>query len=226
MQSTAAAPSRRTVTITIGYQELRGDLAVPADAQGLVVLAGANGNDLQNPLQQYVRHALVPAKMGTLIVGLPAEAEESSDPNGVLRSAVDTLARRLVKIADWLQRRPETGALPLGLFGAGTGAAASLIAAAERPTHVAAVVCQGGRHLAGAALSRVIAPTLLIAGSRDRDAVLVNRDAMARMRCEVALELVPRATHLFAERGALEQAASLAARWFARHIGTGWSQQD
>ena len=129
------------------------------------------------------------------------------------------LASRLVAIVDWLRRRQETSSLPIGVFGASTGGGAALMATAARPKDIAAVVSRGGRpDLAGAALPHVAAPTLLIVGGLDTPVIQMNRDAMRRMRAEVTLEIVPGATHLFEEPGALERVADLASNWFSRHL--------
>ncbi len=161
--------------------------------------------------------------LATLLIDLLTEDEEAADARtGHLRFDIDMLAARLAGIIDWLRERSETRALPIGLFGASTGGGAALVAAALRPDAVAAVVSRGGRpDLAGPALSRVDAPTLLIVGGLDIPVIQMNRDAMARMRNpgqHVELEIVAGATHLFEERGTLERVAQLASAWFSKHL--------
>ena len=156
----------------------------------------------------------------TLLIDLLTEEEEAEDDRSErLRFDIEMLAERLVTIVDWLRGRPETAELPIGLFGASTGGAAALVAAAMRPHEVDAVVSRGGRpDLAGAALPRVSPPTLLIVGGLDTPVIEMNRAALAHMRGEVRLDIVPGATHLFEEPGALGRVATLAADWFSRHL--------
>jgi pimeloyl-ACP methyl ester carboxylesterase len=158
--------------------------------------------------------------MATLLVDLLTADEERIDARtGQLRFDIRLLADRLVGIIDWLGARPETAALPVGLFGASTGAAAALVAAAKRPEAVRAVVSRGGRpDLAGPALAEVKAPTLLIVGARDLHVLELNEQARNAMRAPVELRIIPGATHLFEEPGTLEQVAELAADWFGTHL--------
>jgi dienelactone hydrolase len=158
--------------------------------------------------------------LATLLIDLLTSEEEAiDDRTAQYRFDIEMLASRLVTIVDWLRRRRETSLLPIGLFGASTGGGAALMAAAARPKEIAAVVSRGGRpDLAGTALPRVAAPTLLIVGGLDTPVIQMNRDAMRRMRAEVTCEIVPGATHLFEEPGALERVAELAGNWFGRHL--------
>lgn len=217
----APAPSHISpVAIPAGGQTLRGDFGRPADARGLVLFAHGSGSSRHSPRNQRVARMLEAEGFATLLFDLltPTE-EEVDDATARLRFDIDLLANRLVGAIDWLTGRPDTRVLPIGLFGASTGAGAALVAAAVRPRDVAAVVSRGGRpDLAGTALPHVIAPTLLIVGSRDREVLALNREAMAQMRGEVRLEIIEGATHLFEEAGALDRAAALAGGWFTRHL--------
>jgi pimeloyl-ACP methyl ester carboxylesterase len=160
------------------------------------------------------------AKLATLLIDLLTLDEEAIDaPTGHLRFDIDLLAERLVDATDWLTQYPDSQYLPIGYFGASTGAAAALVAATERPDVVSAVVSRGGRpDLAGPALMRVRAPTLLIVGGNDVQVIQLNRAALAQLRCEKQLVIVPGATHLFEEPGALDEVARLAREWFHRHL--------
>jgi dienelactone hydrolase len=160
------------------------------------------------------------AGLATLLIDLLTPDEEAIDARTAhLRFDIDLLAERLVATTDWLTQYPDTQSLPIGYFGASTGAAAALVAAAERPDAVGAVVSRGGRpDLAGPALMRVRAPTLLIVGGNDTEVIELNRAAFARLRCEKQLVIVPGATHLFEEPGALDEVARLAREWFHRHL--------
>lgn len=225
MAETPLSSDRRGDEVTVPVQgaSLAGDLAVPPDPAGLVVFAHGSGSSRFSPRNRRVAAALRAAGLGTLLVDLLTPREEEEDArSGELRFDIGLLARRLVAAVDWLARDARTSGLPVGAFGASTGAAAALIAAAERPEAVAAVVSRGGRpDLAAEALGRVRAPTLLIVGEADPVVLELNRDAMERMPGEVRLEIVPRAGHLFEEPGALEEVARLAADWFVRHLGAG-----
>jgi putative phosphoribosyl transferase len=213
--------SETGVTIRVGDAVLEGDLVLPENAQGIVVFAHGSGSSRHSPRNRQVAAALNEARIGTLLVDLLTEREEEVDQlTGHLRFDIELLARRLVGIIDWLQENPETASLPIGLFGASTGAAAALVAAAVRPTVVAAVVSRGGRpDLALGALPLVRAPALLIVGEADSPVIELNRQALDALQTEKRLEIVPGATHLFEEPGALDEVARLAADWFARHLG-------
>lgn len=199
---------------------LEGNLVVPEGARGVVLFAHGSGSSRHSPRNRYVARELQRAGLATLLIDLLTEDEEEAERfTRHLRFDIGLLADRLVGAIDWLGRNPSTRGLPIGLFGASTGAGAALVAAAQRPDVVRAVVSRGGRpDLAGAALPRVRAPTLLIVGGYDEPVIEMNREALAQMRTEVKLEIVPGATHLFEEPGTLEQVARLAADWFVRHL--------
>ena len=199
---------------------LEGNLAIPPRASGIVLFAHGSGSSRHSPRNRAVARALNEGGLATLLVDLLTPAEESLDEQtGHLRFDIGMLADRLVDAADWLIANEETRSLPIGLFGASTGGGAALVAAAQRPNTVRAVVSRGGRpDLAGAALSRVRAPTLLIVGARDEPVIELNREAFERLRCEKKLEIVPGATHLFEEPGALEEVARFARDWFRRFL--------
>jgi len=208
------------VSVPIGRQHLQGDMGSPLEPHGLVLFAHGSGSSRHSTRNQYVAGVLEQAGFATLLIDLLTEEEERVDTRTAhLRFDIEMLARRLVGIIDWLRGRSQTAPLPIGLFGASTGGGAALVAAAARPHDVVAVVSRGGRpDLAGSALSRVTAPTLLLVGGFDTPVIQMNRAAMAQMPGVVRLEIVPGATHLFEERGALEQVATLAAHWFSRHL--------
>jgi putative phosphoribosyl transferase len=216
----STAPSRE-VLVDAGPVALEGTLAVPDDAIGMVLFAHGSGSSRHSLRNRYVAGELQAAGMGTLLFDLlTAEEEEADAPIGHLRFDIGLLAERLVEAVEWLGREPSTAALPVGCFGASTGGAAALVAAARLPERIAAVVSRGGRpDLAGEALPRVRAPTLLVVGGDDLPVLGMNQDAMARMTGEVTLEIVPGASHLFEEPGALEEVARLARAWFAEKLG-------
>jgi putative phosphoribosyl transferase len=211
---------RGEVVVPAGDTSLAGDLQLPPEARGVVLFAHGTGSSRFSPRNRFVAESLRGAGLGTLLMDLLTPAEEEEDlRTAELRFDIGLLAGRLVAAVDWLRKDPRTSALRLGTFGASTGAAAALIAAAERPDVVGAVVSRGGRpDLAGEALDRVVAPTLLIVGEADPVVLDLNRQAMERMSAQVRLEIVPRASHLFEEPGALEAVARLAAAWFARRL--------
>jgi len=213
-----AAEHETTVVVSADRAALEGTLTVPADAAGVVLFAHGSGSSRHSPRNRMVAAQLRPASLATLLIDLLSVEEEAVDaPTATLRFDIGLLARRLGAATDWLAGHGSTRRLPLGYFGASTGAAAALVAAAERPEVVGAVVSRGGRpDLAGEALGGVCAPTLLIVGGNDRAAIALNRDALAQLRVEKALEIVPGATHLFEEPEALERVAALARGWFAR----------
>jgi len=212
-----------TVDVPIGPLTLQGDLVLPRGARGLVLFAHGSGSSRHSPRNQYVARVLEQRSLATLLVDLLTRDEEAiDDRTAQYRFDIPMLARRLVAIIDWLRRQPQTDGLPIGLFGASTGGGAALMAAAERPAEVAAVVSRGGRpDLAATALPRVDAPTLLIVGGFDGPVIQMNRDAMRQMRNDVRLEIVPGATHLFEEPGALDRVAALAAEFFAGRFERG-----
>jgi dienelactone hydrolase len=211
---------RTAVKVPVGDQALEGDLTIPPGAQGLVLFAHGSGSSRHSPRNQLVARTLERRGMATLLIDLLTPAEEQiDDRTAEYRFDIPLLATRLVAIINWLRSRSGTKALPIGLFGASTGGGAALMAAAERPGDVAAVVSRGGRpDLAGKALPKVTVPTLLIVGGLDEAVIQMNRDAMAQMPGEVKLEIVPGATHLFEEAGTLDEVASLASGWFSRYL--------
>lgn len=212
------APS---VTVTAGRVRLEGALRIPTGARGIVLFAHGSGSSRFSPRNRFVAEALYRAGLATLLIDLLTEREESIDRvTAALRFNVGLLAERLIDAADWIAQQSETRFLRIGYFGSSTGAAAALIAAARRPDRVGAIVSRGGRpDLVGSALSAVRAPTLLIVGGEDRQVIELNQVAAARMTAPTELKIVPGATHLFQEPGALEQGAQLAADWFIRHLG-------
>ena len=196
------------IAVSLGEAgRLPGDLRVPRGARGIVVFAHGSGSSRLSPRNRAVADALDRAGLATLLIDLlTAEEEREDELTAELRFDIPLLARRLEAARGWLSREPQTKSLALGYFGASTGAAAALIAAAERPEGVFAVVSRGGRpDLAGGALPRVRAPVLLIVGGDDQPVLALNRDAARRLNCERRLEVVEGATHLFEEPGALEQ---------------------
>ena len=208
------------VRIPAGGVQLDGDLAITPACEGLVLFAHGSGSSRHSPRNKFVAHTLERRGFATLLVDLLTPAEEQIDRVTTgLRFDIPMLALRLTGVVDWLREQRETARLRAGLFGASTGAAAALITAADRPHSIAAVVSRGGRpDLAGHALPRVTAPTLLIVGSLDTTVLQMNRAAMAQMRGPAALEIVEGATHLFEEPGALSEVAELASDWFETHL--------
>lgn len=212
MQDLLLTPKR----VQIGPQALEGDLIVPPQARGLVVFAHGSGSSRRSPRNQQVARALNDEDLATLLFDL-LQPDEAEDRRNVFD--IELLGQRIVEAIDWLDRRPALANLPLGLFGASTGAAAALVGAAERPKRVKAVVSRGGRpDLAKDLLRRVTAPTLLIVGGADTEVLGLNREALALLRKPSELAVVPGASHLFEETGALERVTQLAGRWFATHL--------
>lgn len=211
------------MTLPAGPVELAGDLTMPARAEAVVVFAHGSGSSRHSPRNRAVAGALADAGLATLLMDLLTAEEEVTDrATGALRFDVALLAERLVAAIDWLGERPEEASLQVGLFGASTGAGAALIAAAARPQRVGATVSRGGRpDLAGDALARVVAPTLLIVGGRDAPVIELNRAALDALGQRARLEIVDGATHLFEEPGALEEVARLARDWFLTHLAQG-----
>ncbi len=210
----------RTLRVTAGPVTLEGNLSLPEEARGVVLFAHGSGSSRLSPRNRHVARLLNEGKLATLLIDLLTRDEEAIDlRTGHLRFDIGLLAERLVGATDWLVRHPDTRQLRVGYFGASTGAAAALVAAAERPEVVAAIVSRGGRpDLAGPALARVEAPTLLIVGGNDIPVIELNRQALAQLRCEKRLVIVPGATHLFEEPGTLDEVARLAREWFERHL--------
>jgi dienelactone hydrolase len=199
---------------------LEADLAVPQEAQGVVLFAHGSGSSRHSPRNRYVAGELQSAGLATVLADLLTPAEEQLDAaTGELRFDIGLLATRLAALTDWLAEQEPTAGLGVGLFGASTGAAAALVAAAERPALVQAVVSRGGRpDLAGPFLPLVRQPTLLIVGANDPQVLELNRKAMQALSGPARLEVIPGATHLFGEPGTLEQVARLAKEWFGQHL--------
>ena len=210
--------STRDLSIRAGGVELAGTLSVPGAARGLVIFAHGSGSGRLSPRNRRVAAALEARGLATLLFDLLTAEEERIDAlDAHLRFDIPLLAGRLVEVVDWAGR--DSRGLPIGGFGASTGAAAALIAAAERPRAIRAVVSRGGRpDLAGAHLAHVQSPTLLIVGGADREVLALNQEARARMRAPSSLAIVPGATHLFEEPGALEEVARLAGDFFLEHL--------
>jgi putative phosphoribosyl transferase len=210
----------RDVRIPSGPAALEGELGIPAAATGVVLFAHGSGSSRHSSRNQYVARVIREAGIGTLLFDLLTREEEAVDlRTGQLRFDISLLARRLVDATHWIGQEPETRQLRVGYFGASTGGGAALVAAAELGAAVGAVVSRGGRpDLAGPALPRVQSPTLLIVGGHDELVIQLNESAYAQLRCEKALQIVPGATHLFEERGALEEVARLATDWFQKHL--------
>ncbi|HEU4422669.1 MAG TPA: dienelactone hydrolase family protein [Pilimelia sp.] len=202
---------------------LNGDVTLPPQARGVVLFAHGSGSSRLSPRNRMVADRLGGVGFATVLTDLLTAEEERVDRvTAELRFDIGLLARRLTGVVDWIAEQPALGSLPLGLFGASTGAAAALLVAAARPQRVQAVVSRGGRpDLAGDELTRVAAPTLLIVGERDPQVLDLNEAAATRLGGPSTLWIVPGATHLFAEPGALERVAGAAAEWFDRHLAGG-----
>ena len=220
METNAVGAVKQQVSIAVGDGVLRGDLEVPPGAVGIVLFAHASGSSRTSPHNQYVAKVLHKARLATLLLDLLSEEEEREDDlTAAFRFDVGLLATRLAAAIRWVQASPELRQLPIGLFGASTGAAAALVAAAATQESVEAVVCRGGRpDLAGHTVALVRAATLLIVGGYDPTVLTLNRDALRQLVCEKRLSVVPRATHLFEEPGALEEVARLAQQWLVWHL--------
>ena len=205
--------------IPIGHLSLRGDLIIPENALGLVLFAHGSGSGRKSSRNRFVASVLQKQHIGTLLFDLLTEQEEIAEARTAhLRFNIPLLAQRLFDVTNWA-RDNGRGPIPTGYFGASTGAAAALIAAAQFGQIINAVVSRGGRpDLADRALSSVTSPTLLIVGSLDYPVIDLNRSAFDRLQCEKRMEMIPGATHLFEEPGTLESAANLAARWFGEHF--------
>jgi pimeloyl-ACP methyl ester carboxylesterase len=199
---------------------LHADLVVPQDAAGLVIFAHGSGSGRHSSRNRAVASSLQHANLATLLVDLLTESEERQDTvSAEYRFDIGLLAARTVGVVDWAGQHESASALPVGIFGASTGAAAALMAAATRPRAVRAVVSRGGRpDLAGPSLDFVAAPTLLVVGSRDEAVLALNREALARLKGPKRLEIVEGATHLFEEHGALDRVAELAREWFVKNL--------
>jgi putative phosphoribosyl transferase len=205
--------------ISAGSVSLDGALTVPDQMSSVVLFAHGSGSSRHSPRNQFVARILNQAGLATLLFDLLTPEEEAEDMDTArYRFNIDLLAERLVYATRWILEQKQTSHLPIGYFGASTGGGAALVAAAQRPREVSAVVSRGGRpDLAGDLLSCVQAPTLLIVGGRDEVVIELNQQAQREIRCEVKLEIVPGATHLFEEPGALDRVAKLASNWFLQH---------
>jgi putative phosphoribosyl transferase len=212
----------RVVRVVAGPVTLEGNLTLPAGARGVVLFAHGSGSSRLSPRNRYVARLLNEGKLATLLIDLLTPDEAVIDVQSAhLRFDIRLLAERLIGATDWLTQYPDSRHLRVGYFGASTGAAAALVAAAERPRVVGAVVSRGGRpDLAGPALARVQAPTLLIVGGDDTPVIELNRQAFTQLRGEKRLAIIPGATHLFEEPGALEQVAWLAREWLERYLAS------
>lgn len=208
------------IEIQAGNVELEGNLFIPESAHGIVVFAHGSGSSRFSSRNRSVASFLNEGGLATLLFDLLTVEENEVDmQTRELRFDIKLLSQRLIETVDWLGELPVTRALNIGLFGASTGAAAALVAAAERPETVAAVVSRGGRpDLAGEALPRVKAPTLLIVGGLDLAVIQMNKDAMEQMTIKPGLEIVPGATHLFEEPGTLDDVARLTRDWFQKYL--------
>jgi putative phosphoribosyl transferase len=211
------------VQIPAGRAVLSGNLTIPENAMALVLFAHGSGSSRHSPRNQFVARTLNRACLGTLLFDLLTHEEEALDSyTREHRFNIGLLAERLVHATKWARQQEEARDLRIGYFGSSTGGAAALVAAAELPQDVGAVVSRGGRpDLAGDALPKVQGPTLLIVGGNDDIVIELNEMARVQMRCEVKLEIIPGATHLFEEPGALEHVAKLASDWFVDHLGAG-----
>jgi pimeloyl-ACP methyl ester carboxylesterase len=214
----AATAARQDIEIRAGSHVLSGQLSIPAMPCGLVLFIHGSGSSRHSPRNQQVAAGLGAVGLATLLFDLFTPREESFDlQTADLRSNIPFLTRRTVEVSDWLIGQPQLAPLPIGYFGTSTGSAAALVAATERPAQVRAIVSRRGRpDLAGTALPFVAAPTLLIVGSNDPETLALNEPAVAQMRCEREMCIIPGATHLFEEPGALERVTHLAGRWFKR----------
>jgi putative phosphoribosyl transferase len=203
-----------------GTKILEGNLNIPARPAGVILFAHGSGSSRHSPRNQFVAHVLYDAGFATLLIDLLTLQEEAADrATGHLRFNIDLLSKRVIAVTDWLTHNEKTRAFKVAYFGASTGAAAALVAAAEMPHVVGAVVSRGGRpDLAHTHLPRVQAPTLLIVGSQDREVLKLNDMAASLLTCEKRVEIIEGATHLFEEPGALEQVAHLASAWFTHHL--------
>jgi putative phosphoribosyl transferase len=211
-----------SVQIPAGKAMLAGDLMIPAGARGIVVFAHGSGSSRHSARNRYVAGELQAGGLATLLMDLLTPTEEEADAiTAHLRFDIGLLAERLIAATDWIAAQAETQSLMTGCFGASTGPAAALVAAAARANAVRAVVSRGGRpDLAGDALAYIQAPTLLIVGGHDPQVIDLNKEAMSHLRCEKQLRIVPGATHLFEEPGTLEKVAHSARDWFETHLET------
>lgn len=221
MSHVGQAIEHSPVTVRLNSVQLDGYLSIPTAATGVVVFAHGSGSSRHSPRNRYVADILNEAGLATLLIDLlNADEQEADLQTGQLRFDIGFLATRLIAITQWLREQPQVAGLKIGYFGASTGAGAALVAAAELPRLIHAVVSRGGRpDLAGSALEYVEAPTLAIVGGHDPQVLELNRQALAKMHAVKSLEVIPGASHLFEEPGALEKVAKLARTWFAEELG-------
>ncbi len=213
--------NNKTYQVQVGNDiTLEGNLSLPEHPRGVVLFAHGSGSSRHSPRNQFVANVLHEAGLATLLIDLlTADEEEQDRLTGHLRFDINLLSQRVVGATNWLTMNPSTTNLKIGYFGASTGAAAALVAAAQLPHAVGAVVSRGGRpDLASSYLTAVQAPTLLIVGSKDTQVIELNRMALSLLRCEKHMEIIPGASHLFEEPGTLELVAQLASQWFHRYL--------
>lgn len=220
MEGTSGPVQETAVKVPINSLILDGNLAIPMDARGIVVFAHGSGSGRHSPRNRFVAQALREAGLGTLLMDLLTMHEEEIDAmTAEYRFDIALLAGRLIGATNWLASQPRTRDLQVGYFGASTGAAAALVAAARKPDEIFAVVSRGGRpDLADPALGSVKAPTLLIIGGNDFAVIEMNQQAYVKLHAEKSIQVIPGATHLFEEPGALEEVARMARDWFAAHL--------
>jgi putative phosphoribosyl transferase len=212
--------NEKPIRLVVDGQPLEGNLVMPKKSKGIVIFAHGSGSSRNSPRNKFVAGVLQEAGLATLLFDLLTAKEEQIDNvTAQLRFDIEFLSRRLVGAVDWVARYKDTSSMKIGLFGASTGAAAALVAAAQRPQTVKAVVSRGGRpDLAAEALPGVKVPTLLIVGGLDYEVIELNRQALEKLTAEKELSIVPGATHLFEEQGTLPQVADLAAKWFVKYL--------
>lgn len=210
-----------SISIKAGNVVLNGNVVIPNGAKGIVLFVHGSGSSRFSPRNRFVAEELNKKGLATLLFDLLTQEEEIIDERTAqLRFDIELLTKRLLEVTDWVQRNPETNSLNMGYFGASTGAGAALVAAAERPNAIRAVVSRGGRpDLAGRRLVEVKCPTLLLVGGYDGPVIDMNRDALAQLKTEKSLVIVPGATHLFEESGKLEEVAIHAGNWFLKYLG-------
>ncbi|MHB1661780.1 MAG: dienelactone hydrolase family protein [bacterium] len=220
MRNDTLLPISKEVLIRINGKDIAGNIEIPAKSKGLVIFAHGSGSGRFSSRNRYVAEILNKNELGTLLFDLLTAEEESIDEyTAEYRFNIPLLAERLIIVTDWLFKEPSLKGLSLGYFGASTGAAAALIAAAERPDIIYAVVSRGGRpDLAMESLPKVKAPTLLIVGGEDFEVIELNKAAYENIIAEKKIEIIPGAAHLFEEPGALKEVAQLTAGWFTRHL--------
>ncbi len=228
MLSTSKNALCATVKIPAGYVELKGELELPAYAPGVVLFVHGSSSSRDSPRNQFVAEMIREAGLGTLMFDLLTHKEEQQDTKtGALRFDVDLMAHRLIGVTRWVEKQKETRGLKLGYFGASTGGATVLKAAAELGDRIAAVVSRGGRpDLVGNILHQVCSPTLLIVGGYDEMVICLNDEAYRKMSCEKDFRVIPCATHLFEEPGKLEQVAQLSSHWFSTHMSVAPDWED